>query len=235
MTLSRGISIGGRSLDSIAKAVLGMPINKGLRNSNWEATSLSENAVKCASNDALISLELHLELSRHPDLTTPPMRHQIMGGLEVGIAPYLGSSTIFNKGCSAGCGIVVEDTQHWTVPSHLHVKYKRDLTLEKAHHLIEIREMHTPALKIKGTCKSGTNNSYATLEDLSLLPAKIILPIEILRINVLNRPKLLLCPPKNAPQLDITLETTNTRKNDLLSFFEECVEDNEDEDDEMMN
>ena len=34
MTLSKGMSIGGRSLDSIAKAVLGMPINKGLRNSN---------------------------------------------------------------------------------------------------------------------------------------------------------------------------------------------------------
>ena len=47
-----------------------------------------------------------------------------------------------------------------------------------------------------------------------------------------NTPKLLVCPPKNASQLDNVLESTNTRKNDLLSYFEECVEDNEDEDDE---
>lgn len=111
MTLSRAMSIGGRSLDSIAKAVLGMPVDKGLQNSNWESTSLSENALKYAAKDVLISLELCFELSRYPDLTTLPTPDQIIGGLAVDIAPYLGSTTIFNKGCSAGYGIVVEDTQ----------------------------------------------------------------------------------------------------------------------------
>ena len=54
----------------------------------------------------------------------------------------------------------------------------------------------------------------------------------MLRISVPNRPKLRSCSPKNAPHLGIALENTNTRKNDLLSLFEECIEDNEDEDDE---
>ena len=94
--------------------------------------------------------------------------------------------------------------------SHLHRKHKRDLTIEKAHYLIEAREIHTPALKLKGRCKSGTRHSHATLEYLRPLPAKTILPIDILRINVPNTPKLLVCPPKNAPQLDNVLETINT-------------------------
>ena len=52
----------------------------------------------------------------------------------------------------------------------------------------------------------------------------------MLRISVPNRPKLLLCSPKNAPLLGITLENTNTRKNDLLLFFEECIKNEEEED-----
>lgn len=97
--------------------------------------------------------------------------------------------------------------------------------------MIEIREIYTPALKLKGIYKSGTR-SCATLEDLRPLPAKIILPIEMLRIHLPNRPKLLLHAPKKALELQTTPESTNTRKDDLLSFFEECVDDDKDEDDE---
>ena len=58
---------------------------------------MSKNAVKFAAKDELTSLELHLELSRCPDLTTPNMHHQTMRGLGGDIAPYVGSSTTFKK------------------------------------------------------------------------------------------------------------------------------------------
>ena len=134
---------------------------------------MSKNSVKFVAKDAWTSSELHLELSRCPDLTTPTMPHQTMEGLEVDIAHCLGSSATFKKDCYTRHVIVVEDAQNWNVPSHLHVKHKRDFTLEKVHYLIELREIHTPALKLKGICKSGSRNSHTTLEDLRPLLDKI--------------------------------------------------------------
>ena len=156
--------------------------------SNWETSTLSESLIKCAAKDALISIEVNQQLLKYLDLKTPPLPSDLKGGTAVDIAPYLGRIRISNKACTAARGIVVSDRQEWYLPPHLLVKHVSNVDLQKVKYLIEISEVFDPMLKSKGVRTKDRRNTHATLENLRELPAKALLPIEMLRLSVNDRP-----------------------------------------------
>ena len=122
VALSRGFLLSGRGLDNIAEAVLDINVNKLSQKSNWDQLPLPHYLQKYAAKDALCSLLLYEHLNSIPDLTLPPKPKDMKPGMTVDIAPYLGKINIFNKGCRAASGTIVEKSQSWNVPTHLSTK-----------------------------------------------------------------------------------------------------------------
>jgi hypothetical protein len=183
MALARGICLSGKGLDSVAEAVIGKQVDKTLQKSAWNQRPLPPRLQKYAAKDAYYSLEIYRRLGALPDLTMPPLPAAVTAGLQVDIAPYLSSGTIFNAGCCAAIGTVVADSQEWDIPNNL--KAARAIVSGRAagRYLVEVTSILTPSLKIKEVFIKGTRR-YATLGEIGVLPARVMLPIEMLREHV---------------------------------------------------
>ena len=188
MAVSRGFDLNGRGLDSVSQSVLDKSVPKDLQLSNWDRTNLPLAEQKYAAKDVYYSLLIHKRLTQMPDLTAPLMPSQVTPGLRVDIATYLATSSIYDKGSCAGTGTIVASSQTWIPPSTLDSSLPIKQGIKAGFFLVSIDKVNSPALKIRDIYLSGTRK-FATLGDIGALPARIMIPVEMLRQHVPNRDK----------------------------------------------
>ena len=232
MAKSRGVCLAGKGLDAICYSLFNVKVSKDCRLENWKQPRLPLRLQKYAAKDAAYSLYAYTKLVKMPNLITPLTPSQIEGGMNIDVAPYLGStSNIYNRGCGGATGIVVAETQSWdNIPATLKVDVQIAAGNTPGYYLVEIREVFAPAMKLKDVKIAGTNR-YATLGDIGPLPARVVVPIEMLREHKVERPQLLTSRRTHSPTIHTAHSAVGGTAPEGMSDFLDLVE--EDKDDEV--
>ena len=92
-------------------------------------------------------------------------------------------SIIYDKGSCAGTGAIVASSQTWIPPSTLDSSLPIKQGMKAGFFLVSIDKVNIPALKTRDIYLSGTRK-FATLGDIGVLPARIMIPVDMLRPHV---------------------------------------------------
>ena len=63
----------------------------------------------------------------------------------------------------------------------LEIDVQKELGCVPGYYLVEVNESFTLTMKVKGVKIKGSRGRYATLGELGPLPARIVVPIDVLR------------------------------------------------------
>lgn len=241
MAKTRGFQLLGKSLSHIVNALFGKVVSKTSRLEDWRRRPLPLHLRKYAAKDAVYSLYCHEHLATMPDYSKPLEPREIHAGLEVDLAPYIGAASvnsIYCQGCMGATGRISMEQTWQNVPSTLIVSDDIASGRKPGYYLVEITKVHAPAMKLKGVTVKNASNRYATLGEIGDLPAKVMVPIEMLRKKREERP-ILLFEQNRSPQVhtshssaaDDNVGTIDNSQRTLDEFLthQETLDENEDD------
>lgn len=233
MAKSRGLVLSSKGLDGIVFALFGVRVSKSLRLEKWNVKQLPIKLQKYAAFDAAWSLASKLRLFTMPNLTLPLHPSNIMGGMEVDVAPYAAAAqNIFQRGCRIAAGVIVRETQKWeNIPPNLDPTPNMRSGDKQGWYLVEITEVIAPAMKIKDL-RMKYSRRFATFADLGEVPFRVCLPVEMLRSRTDARPNAL---TQTKVHIDVHEEHVETRNENqtFIDLLEEIPASDEINDDDV--
>ena len=146
MVTRRGVLVNGKGIDAISAVLLGERVDKGPRLSDWSMPKLSTNLRMYAAKDARNSLLCYEHLAKLPDLTESPSPNEIKAGLQVDIAPYMGSN--YTIGSCAAIG-EIDMNQKWSMPENLKMPMPKVVGGSPGWYVVKVKKVIAPSMAIK--------------------------------------------------------------------------------------